>query len=303
MTEHPNLAAALVAGLAELSVVEKGRTAKIETKGGGSYTYSFADLGDVVKATRSVLASHGVVVLTPVVDHPNGLAVTVILLHASGERMEFGPLSFAAGSTAQATGSAVTYFRRYATVAALGMAAGDDDDAATAHPAKPVERDEVACRKCGELVAGALSDREPMRAHMIAEHGWVRLGDNRVIPPKIADGESGGSVAPALSAAGSEHVASSPLSDPASIDPRLHSLGIEVGSPEHKVIVEYAAELFLDLGVVLEGLSDGLVMLQYDEQGLPYVVPMETPAEKNAAERKTRERAGIEKARESLGSK
>lgn len=131
---QPNLAGALVAALADLAVVEKGRTAKIVTKEKGSYTYDFADIADVVRLTRPALAAHGLVALTPVHAHGDGLACTVMLLHQSGERLDFEPLPFPAGRDAQATGSAITYYRRYGLLAALGMAAGDDDDGAAAQP-------------------------------------------------------------------------------------------------------------------------------------------------------------------------
>lgn len=129
MTEHNNIASALVAALADLTVIEKGRTANV-----GTYKYDYADIADVVKLTRPILAEHGIVALTPVHDHGNGLACTVVFLHTSGERLDFGPFPFPHGNTAQATGSMVTYHRRYALVAALGMAAGEDDDGATATP-------------------------------------------------------------------------------------------------------------------------------------------------------------------------
>ena len=132
MSEHPNLAAALVAALADLTMVEKGRTAKVEMNKGGHYTYDYADLGDIVKITRPALAAHGLVALTPVHDHGNGLACTVILLHTSGEKLALGPFPFPHGKDAQATGSMVTYHRRYALLAALGMATGEDDDGASA---------------------------------------------------------------------------------------------------------------------------------------------------------------------------
>jgi hypothetical protein len=136
--EHPNLAAALVAALAGVTVVEKTHTATVEMKTGGKYTYDYADLGDVVKLTRPVLAEHGLVVLTPVEEHGDGLKTTVVVLHTSGERMDFGPFPFPHGATAQATGSLVTYYRRYALQSALGIATGDDDDGASATPA-PVQ--------------------------------------------------------------------------------------------------------------------------------------------------------------------
>jgi hypothetical protein len=128
LSGHESLAAALVAALADLTVVETGRTAEIPTKTGGKYSYKYADIADVVRLTRPVLAAHGLTALTPVHDHGDLLACTVILLHSSGEKLELGPFPFPPGRDAQATGSAITYHRRYALVAALGMAAGDDDD-------------------------------------------------------------------------------------------------------------------------------------------------------------------------------
>jgi hypothetical protein len=134
---HDTLAAALVHALADLTVVEKGRTVTVRTKDGNSYSYTYAELSDVVKVTRRHLAEHGLVALTPVHEHANGLACTVIIVHEGGETMDLGPFPFPHGRDAQATGSMVTYHRRYALVAALGIAAGDDDDGATAAPAAP----------------------------------------------------------------------------------------------------------------------------------------------------------------------
>lgn len=119
------LHAALVAALSELTTVTKGNTAKIPTKDGGSYSYTYADLSDVVCLTRPALAAHGLVALTPIVDGP---AVRVLIVHTSGEELDLGAFPFAAGRDAQSHGSAVTYARRYALLAALGIAPDDDDD-------------------------------------------------------------------------------------------------------------------------------------------------------------------------------
>lgn len=158
MTEHPNLASALVAALGDLSVVEKGNTAKIPTKDGGSYSYTYADIADVVKLSRPILKEHGVVALTPIHAHGNELACTVTFLHSSGDRLDFGPFPFPHGNNAQATGSMVTYHRRYALVAALGIAAGDDDDGAAAVPRQPAQRQEpvdtvVSAENAAALIA------------------------------------------------------------------------------------------------------------------------------------------------------
>lgn len=154
-TTHDTLAQAIVAALTTLTVVDTGRTANA-----GSYSYKYASVEDVVKLTRPALATHGLVALTPVHAHGDGLACTVILLHTSGEKLELGPFPFPHGRDAQATGSMVTYHRRYALVAALGMAAGDDDDGASAAPrsndpaGKPSPAASKDCPLCDKPLAG-----------------------------------------------------------------------------------------------------------------------------------------------------
>lgn len=126
------IAAAIVAALGDLTNVTKEHKG-----GGGGKTYTYANLPDLIDATRPKLHEHGLVALTPIHDHPDGLACTVVLLHTSGERMDFGPFAFPAGRDAQATGSWITYVRRYALLAALGMGAEDDDgQSAQAAPAR-----------------------------------------------------------------------------------------------------------------------------------------------------------------------
>jgi hypothetical protein len=123
----PDFAADLVAALAKLATVEKGNTADT-----GKYSYNYADIADVVKLTRPILHEHNLTALTPVHGHGDDLACSVMLVHTSGEVLRFDPLTFPHGNDAQATGSAITYHRRYALLAALGMAADEDDDGAKA---------------------------------------------------------------------------------------------------------------------------------------------------------------------------
>lgn len=132
-----NIAPALVKALGELSDVPKGREAKIPTKTGASYGYKYADLADTLSMVRPVLASHGLAV-TQTASNPDEhtVAITTTLIHSSGEWMSFHPLLLPNGRTAQETGSAITYGRRYSLLAILGLAA-EDDDGASAAPRQP----------------------------------------------------------------------------------------------------------------------------------------------------------------------
>jgi len=130
--DHETLAAALVAALAEMPTIPKTRTADA-----GSYKYDYADLEGVRAIVVPILARHGLAVRTPVHTVGDDLAVTVRFLHVSGETLDDEPLTFPPGRDAQATGSAITYFRRYALGASLNLATGDDDDGAAAKPRQP----------------------------------------------------------------------------------------------------------------------------------------------------------------------
>lgn len=127
------IAPALVKALGELSDVPKGREAKIPTKTGASYGYKYADLADTLSMVRPILARHGLAV-TQTASNPDSdtVAITTTLIHTSGEWMSFHPLLLPNGRTAQETGSAITYGRRYSLLAVLGLAAEDDDGASAA---------------------------------------------------------------------------------------------------------------------------------------------------------------------------
>lgn len=116
------LAAALVQAVGELSDVPKGREANV-----GQYRYRYADLADLLGMARPVLARHGIAVLQQVTSEPGTVLVWTTFVHTSGQYITQAPFGMADGKTPQATGSAVTYARRYALLAALGLAAEDDD--------------------------------------------------------------------------------------------------------------------------------------------------------------------------------
>jgi hypothetical protein len=57
--------------------------------------------------------------------------------HKAGHVEIFGPVLIRVVGDAKAAGSAITYARRYALCAALGIAPDEDDDGAATTPAKP----------------------------------------------------------------------------------------------------------------------------------------------------------------------
>lgn len=134
-TEHKTLAAALAAFQAEMPRVHKGKTAKVPTKAGGSYSYDYADLADVTAAAMPLLTKHGLSFITRPEAGERGWQLTGVLLHSTGETIE-GSLPID-GNTPQAWGSALTYMRRYLMGCLTGIVTDDDEDGALASRPAP----------------------------------------------------------------------------------------------------------------------------------------------------------------------
>lgn len=88
----------------------------------------FADLAEVLETAKAPLAANGLAL----VQMPNGecdgaVRITTMITHSSGQWLRASVSMPVAQKTAQAVGSAISYGRRYCAMAALGMAADDDD--------------------------------------------------------------------------------------------------------------------------------------------------------------------------------
>ena len=131
------------------------------------YKSKYTPLQDILRHVRPVLGKHGLAVIqnpqegkqhfveTNEVDK-NGEVVTVTrilqnitvttrLLHSSGEWIEGDPLTMTAEKmTPQGAGSVITYARRYALSAILGIASELDDDGNSAEPNGPPQQSKPA---------------------------------------------------------------------------------------------------------------------------------------------------------------
>lgn len=163
------ISAALAGFAADVTNPPQTKTASVPTKNGGSYTYSYADLGDVLSHVRPVLAKHGLFVTQEVEISPVQVEVVTLILHKSGEYMAYKPVAMPAPEqhTPQGYGGVITYARRYALMAALGLAADSDDDAiaASAKPATSAPRPAAGGRK--------VTDKQLGKIHAIAKEAGV----------------------------------------------------------------------------------------------------------------------------------
>lgn len=107
----------------------------------GRTNYRYEDLPSVTEAVSPAMAKHGLSFRWRTDStKPGVISVTCIVSHAAGHSEET-TLSCQADDSGnkndiQAIGSAVTYLQRYTLKAAIGIAAGADDDGASRRPRK-----------------------------------------------------------------------------------------------------------------------------------------------------------------------
>jgi hypothetical protein len=118
----PILAVALLAAQREISMTFKDST-------NPHFKNTYASLGTVIEAIKPALNKQGIVFLQMPVAPPfeNCLALETILLHESGATISGTCVIPLEKLNAQGIGSAITYARRYALAAILGLRVEDDD--------------------------------------------------------------------------------------------------------------------------------------------------------------------------------
>ena len=129
----------------------------------------YADLGAIIDTAQPVLAKHGLAVSQLCTTEGDEVGVETMLMHKSGEWIASSmsiPLGEERGkSTAQVAGSIVTYIRRYALAAILGMYADEDGDGnaegagGNGHNRKPKRKPQPKPKP--DIVDQALDDAGP----------------------------------------------------------------------------------------------------------------------------------------------
>jgi hypothetical protein len=148
----------------------------------------YADLASIWQACREPLASNGlsVVQLPTDTDQPASIGLITILMHESGEYIESMYSAPLAQNNPQAVGSALTYLRRYALAACVGVAPDDDDDgnsssqpsgksepARYSPPVQPQQPDqEIVKAKLAFLAFASEQIGKPIRSWQDALNWW-----------------------------------------------------------------------------------------------------------------------------------
>lgn len=139
------LAVALAKAQALIKQPAKTRTATIKSDK-GSYGYKYADLPDIIDAYRQPFSDNGLSIVQSVSTDDRRVAITTVLLHGSGQWIQDTLFMPVADNRPQAIGSAITYGRRYAISAMVGVAPDEDDDGHEAQGAPPARKPQPAPR-------------------------------------------------------------------------------------------------------------------------------------------------------------
>ena len=131
---HQAFTADLAAMQTELPLVSKN--------GRGHNQAKYALLEDINQAIRPALQKYGLAVTFRVQQTEKQVTIAAVLSHRMGHSSDTTitlPIDVSGSKNAtQAVGSTISYGKRYAIGALLNISTGDDNDAATAQPAKTV---------------------------------------------------------------------------------------------------------------------------------------------------------------------
>lgn len=137
MKRNQELYKALLLAKTDLPVIEKRRTARIQTNNGPAYSYSYADLADIDQEVTPVLASHDLMMDFEMHDAEDGTPIlTGMLIHPESAGFKTSEWKVT-GRTPQDQGASITYGRRYLTGILTGLITDEDTDGRQANPGAP----------------------------------------------------------------------------------------------------------------------------------------------------------------------
>jgi len=127
-----------------LSIVQGKLTHAIKDSNNPFFKSKYADLESVWDSCRSLLSENGLAVMQFPGEYYDGtMHLTTILTHKSGEWIGQDMSVPVTKPDAQGAGSALTYMRRYALAAVVGVVQADDDGNAASAPKPVVKAKEI----------------------------------------------------------------------------------------------------------------------------------------------------------------
>jgi hypothetical protein len=155
-------AEAMAAFQKECPSIKKTSTANIATRGGGKFSYTYADLDEIASVVNPVLARHGLSYSFDSKLDKDFLTCICTVRHVNGHSVPstftLPTASESAMSAQQKVGAALTFAKRQSLSAALGITTTDDDT--DAQHVSPQTISEDAAIEIEELITETGSNRE-----------------------------------------------------------------------------------------------------------------------------------------------
>ena len=180
-------AAALVAIQAEVPAIPKDATNPF-------FKSKYADLPAVVEKASPIVTKHGMAV-SQWPGHEGGCdTLTTLVVHSSGQWVSETMRLHLVKDDPQGQGSAITYAKRYAYMAALGLVADEDDDGNRASPRrKPAPPRPVQVGP--NMVAAGIAKQRLLDAYegdkKAAAAAWGDRGSNPITETELEALEAG----------------------------------------------------------------------------------------------------------------
>ena len=132
------------------------------------YKSKYAPLNEILNLVRPILTRYGLSIIQAPSGDGENISISTVLLHESGEWIEFPPLVLKADKvTPQGAGSAITYGRRYALSAVLGISSEDDDDGN--HASQPQQKKEKKQEPKKDPNGDTISEAQQRRMFALAK--------------------------------------------------------------------------------------------------------------------------------------
>lgn len=135
-----NISAALAKAQSAFPDIPKDKTVKVKMKSGGEYSYKYAELSSIVKATRKPLADNELSFTQGIAKDGDLVLCVTKLLHSSGEWFETNYPVIYSEDDMQGVAGGFTFSRRYGLSALLGIATEEDTDGNGANREKPKQK-------------------------------------------------------------------------------------------------------------------------------------------------------------------
>ncbi|MBD7984442.1 ERF family protein [Sporosarcina sp. Sa2YVA2] len=141
----------------------------------------YVPLENVVEAITETAPKHGLSFLQYPVNQDERVGIVTLLMHSSGEWIETEPIFAKPGKNdAQATGSVVTYLKRYSLSAVFGITSDEDDDGnnASQPTAKPKADNNITQNQLNTILAKTnnIAKRDSIGQGQVWENAQKALG-------------------------------------------------------------------------------------------------------------------------------